>query len=125
MKSLWSLLWIFSAGRITGLLDDRGKFIYISVEEMQAVAKWIRLQVCVCVCVCVCREFARVRFLCVLQCIASQTQAGNAYMCITGQGRVSIADLATESNKLVDLQPKDVPSRTSDQLDGLDEAPAS
>lgn len=45
-------------GRITGLLDDRGKFIYISLEEMEAVAKWIKLQ-----------------------------------------GRVSIADLAAESNR--------------------------
>jgi hypothetical protein len=32
-------------GRITGLLDDRGKFIYISAEEMESVAKWIKLQV--------------------------------------------------------------------------------
>jgi hypothetical protein len=31
-------------GRITGLMDDRGKFIYISIEEMQGVAKWINLQ---------------------------------------------------------------------------------
>jgi hypothetical protein len=45
-------------GRVTGLLDDRGKFIYISIEEMEAVAKWIKLQ-----------------------------------------GRVSIADLAAESNR--------------------------
>ena len=28
-------------GRITGLLDDRGKFIYISMDEMENVAKWI------------------------------------------------------------------------------------
>lgn len=67
-------------GRITGLLDDRGKFIYISIEEMQAVAKWIRYQ-----------------------------------------GRVSIADLAAESNKLVDLQPKEVASRTADVIEGLDD----
>ena len=28
-------------GRITGVMDDRGKFIYISPEEMQAVANYI------------------------------------------------------------------------------------
>ncbi|EKX54325.1 hypothetical protein GUITHDRAFT_149979 [Guillardia theta CCMP2712] len=53
-------------GRITGLLDDRGKFIYISTEEMEAVAKWIKLQ-----------------------------------------GRIGVSDLAAESNRLVDLQPKE------------------
>lgn len=31
-------------GRITGLMDDRGKFIYISSEEMESVAKWINLE---------------------------------------------------------------------------------
>eukprot|EP00897_Mesotaenium_endlicherianum_P005075 jgi/Mesen1/4596/ME000232S03847 len=29
-------------GRISGVMDDRGKFIYISPEEMQAVADYIR-----------------------------------------------------------------------------------
>ena len=29
-------------GRITGVMDDRGKFIYISREEMAAVAGFIR-----------------------------------------------------------------------------------
>jgi hypothetical protein len=31
-----------SQGRITGIMDDRGKFIYISKEEMTAVADFIR-----------------------------------------------------------------------------------
>ncbi|KAL4527343.1 hypothetical protein Ndes2526B_g08958 [Nannochloris sp. 'desiccata'] len=31
-----------SEGRITGIMDDRGKFIYISREEMTAVAEFIR-----------------------------------------------------------------------------------
>jgi hypothetical protein len=31
-----------SEGRITGIMDDRGKFIYISKEEMAAVADFIR-----------------------------------------------------------------------------------
>ena len=30
-----------SMGRITGVMDDRGKFIYISQEEMQKVAEYI------------------------------------------------------------------------------------
>jgi len=55
-------------GRITGLLDDRGKFIYISTEEMEAVAKWIKRQ-----------------------------------------GRVSVSDLAAESNRLIDLKPREDP----------------
>eukprot|EP00057_Strongylocentrotus_purpuratus_P019524 XP_011673998.1 PREDICTED: DDRGK domain-containing protein 1 [Strongylocentrotus purpuratus] len=29
-------------GRLTGVIDDRGKFIYISEEELEAVAKFIR-----------------------------------------------------------------------------------
>ena len=47
---------------LTGVIDDRGKFIYISQEELEAVAKFIRQQ-----------------------------------------GRVSIADLALNSNKLISL----------------------
>lgn len=31
-----------SSKRLTGLLDDRGKYIYITVEEMDAVAKFIQ-----------------------------------------------------------------------------------
>jgi len=49
-------------GLLTGVIDDRGKFIFISREELEAVAKFIRQQ-----------------------------------------GRVSIADLAMNSNKLVTL----------------------
>lgn len=29
-------------GQLTGVVDDRGKFIYISQEELQAVARFIR-----------------------------------------------------------------------------------
>lgn len=29
-------------GRLSGVIDDRGKFIYISEEELKAVAKFIR-----------------------------------------------------------------------------------
>ena len=49
--------------RLTGVIDDRGKFIYISSEELEAVAKFI-----------------------------------------TQRGRVSIAELAENSNRLVTLQ---------------------
>merc|ERR1711973_966053 len=49
-------------GLLTEVIDDRGKFIYISMEEMEAVAKFIKQQ-----------------------------------------GRVSISDLAMNSNKLVTL----------------------
>merc|ERR1712244_126314 len=31
-------------GLLTGVIDDRGKFIYISREELEAVAKFIRQQ---------------------------------------------------------------------------------
>lgn len=49
-------------GRITGVVDDRGKFIYISAEELQNVANFINKR-----------------------------------------GRVNIADIVAESNKLIDL----------------------
>lgn len=29
-------------GRLTGVIDDRGKFIYITMEELEAVARYIR-----------------------------------------------------------------------------------
>lgn len=32
------------AGRLSGVMDDRGKYIYISMEEMQAVADYIKRQ---------------------------------------------------------------------------------
>lgn len=54
---------------LTGVIDDRGKFIYVSPEEMEAVAKFIRQQ-----------------------------------------GRVSIAELAENSNKLINLMPAAVTS---------------
>lgn len=50
-------------GRLTGVLDDRGKFIFISRQELESVAKFIKQR-----------------------------------------GRVSIADLAQNSNKLVSLK---------------------
>lgn len=31
-------------GRLSGVMDDRGKYIYISKEEMQAVADYIQRQ---------------------------------------------------------------------------------
>lgn len=49
---------------LTGVIDDRGKFIYVSEEEMQAVAKFIKQR-----------------------------------------GRVSIADIRENSNKLINLDP--------------------
>lgn len=52
-------------GELTGVVDDRGKFIYISQEELEAVAKFIRQR-----------------------------------------GRVSIAELAESSNKLINLAPE-------------------
>ena len=30
--------------RLTGVVDDRGKFIYISREELEAVASFVKLQ---------------------------------------------------------------------------------
>merc|ERR1711923_533367 len=51
-----------SDGLLTGVIDDRGKFIYVSQEELEAVAKFIKQQ-----------------------------------------GRVSITDLAMNSNQLITL----------------------
>lgn len=33
-----------ASGRLSGVMDDRGKFIYISQEEMKAVADYIKRQ---------------------------------------------------------------------------------
>ncbi|CAK9795141.1 DDRGK domain-containing protein 1 [Anthophora plagiata] len=51
-------------GNLTGVIDDRGKFIYISQEELEAVAKFVKQR-----------------------------------------GRVSIAELAENSNRLINLNP--------------------
>ncbi|CAD1474568.1 unnamed protein product, partial [Heterotrigona itama] len=51
-------------GSLTGVIDDRGKFIYISQEELEAVAKFVRQR-----------------------------------------GRVSITELAENSNRLINLNP--------------------
>eukprot|EP00051_Salpingoeca_urceolata_P006690 m.88559 g.88559 ORF g.88559 m.88559 type:complete len:55 (-) comp14946_c1_seq3:45-209(-) len=29
-------------GRLTGVMDDRGKYIYIAPEELKEMAKWIK-----------------------------------------------------------------------------------
>ena len=52
------------SGDLTGVIDDRGKFIYISPDEMEAVSVFIRQR-----------------------------------------GRVSIAELVSSSNILINLQP--------------------
>lgn len=46
-EKLWFLtsvlnMYIVSTGRLSGVMDDRGKYIYISLEEMKAVADYIR-----------------------------------------------------------------------------------
>ncbi|XP_071866196.1 DDRGK domain containing 1 isoform X2 [Bombus fervidus] len=56
-------------GNLTGVIDDRGKFIYISQEELEAVAKFVRQR-----------------------------------------GRVSITELAENSNRLINLNPGKQPS---------------
>ncbi|XP_057331765.1 DDRGK domain-containing protein 1 [Microplitis mediator] len=53
-----------ATGRLTGVVDDRGKFIYISQEELEAVAKFVKQR-----------------------------------------GRVSITELAENSNRLISLTP--------------------
>merc|ERR1712095_86278 len=54
---------LIEEGKLTGVIDDRGKFIFISQEELEAVSKFI-----------------------------------------TQRGRVSIAELAENSNRLIALQ---------------------
>lgn len=58
-------------GIVTGVIDDRGKFIYVSQQEMEAVAKFIKQR-----------------------------------------GRVSIAELAENSNKLINLTPSVIVEQT-------------
>uniref|UniRef100_A0A670ITG8 DDRGK domain-containing protein 1 n=1 Tax=Podarcis muralis TaxID=64176 RepID=A0A670ITG8_PODMU len=56
---------LMADGTLTGVIDDRGKFIYITTEEMTAVADFIRRR-----------------------------------------GRVSITELARQSNSLINLEPE-------------------
>jgi len=35
---------LFCSGRLSGVMDDRGKYIYISMEEINAVADYIKRQ---------------------------------------------------------------------------------
>jgi len=35
---------LMESGDLTGVLDDRGKFIYITMDELSSVAKWINLK---------------------------------------------------------------------------------
>ena len=53
------------SGELSGVVDDRGKFIYISEEELKAVANFIKQR-----------------------------------------GRVSIVELVSSSNRLINLQPE-------------------
>mmetsp|Transcript_20849 Transcript_20849/g.40537 ORF Transcript_20849/g.40537 Transcript_20849/m.40537 type:complete len:328 (+) Transcript_20849:84-1067(+) len=69
-------------GYITGVVDDRGKFIFISRDELEAVAKYINKK-----------------------------------------GRVRISTLAQESNKLIDLQPREV-AVADDDIEDVDAAEA-
>ncbi|KAL8206560.1 UNVERIFIED_CONTAM: DDRGK domain-containing protein 1 [Gekko kuhli] len=56
---------LMADGTLTGVIDDRGKFIYITPEELTAVADFIRRR-----------------------------------------GRVSITELAQQSNALINLEPE-------------------
>ena len=59
------------SGELSGVVDDRGKFIYISEEELQAIANFIKQR-----------------------------------------GRVSIVELVSSSNRLINLQPEHTASST-------------
>ena len=60
------------SGQLSGVVDDRGKFIFISDEELKAVADFIKQR-----------------------------------------GRVSISELVSSSNRLVNLQPEPSPITAS------------
>lgn len=36
--------WLISEGALSGVLDDRGKFLYIEPKEYEAIAKFIELR---------------------------------------------------------------------------------
>jgi len=61
-------------GRLTGVIDERGKYIYISPEEMEAVARFIKYR-----------------------------------------GRVSISEIAVESNKLIKMSPEKMSEEGSEK----------
>lgn len=72
---------LLSMDRLSGVIDDRGKFIVVTPEEMQAVVKFIRRR-----------------------------------------GRVNVTDLASESNKLIDLTPKPLASTPAEDANPSTEA---
>lgn len=44
LRSECLLFFFLNSGRLSGVMDDRGKYIYISMEEMNAVADYIKRQ---------------------------------------------------------------------------------
>lgn len=61
-----------AAGELSGVIDERGKYIYVTPSEMAAVTKFIKFR-----------------------------------------GRVSIEEIARESNKLIDLNPAKTSSQSA------------
>ncbi|KAF3530694.1 hypothetical protein DY000_02038529 [Brassica cretica] len=136
-----------SIGRLSGVMDDRGKYIYISMEEMNAVADYIkrqgRKQKCVPL-----EDLAAEFNLRTQECInriASLESIGRLsgvmddrekYIYISmeemnavadyikRQGRVSISHLASKSNQFIDLEPK-VQDQLTGEISGMEEISVS
>ena len=88
-------------GYISGVVDDRGKFIYIEQREMEAMAQFVKKKV---------RVRVRVRLglaqTSTLTLTLTLTPALSLTLPLTLKGRVRISVLAQESSNLIDLEPK-------------------
>ena len=88
-------------GYISGVVDDRGKFIYIEQREMEAMAQFVKKKV---------RVRVRVRLglaqTSTLTLTLTLTPALSLTLTLTLKGRVRISVLAQESSNLIDLEPK-------------------
>ena len=83
-------------GRLTGVVDDRGKFICITPEEMDAVSTIVIVLV----------EFHKQTWL-LLPCVQFPDKHAALYEQVANyireQGRISISQLAANSSQFVDL----------------------
>lgn len=88
-NTIFDSKFIFQFFIVAGVIDDRGKFIYISQSELEAVAKWVK-------------------FFSKINCSFSFSKPSNwcldffpRFRFIKQRGRVSITELAENSNKLI------------------------
>jgi hypothetical protein len=74
-------------GRVTGIIDDRGKFVYITDQEMEKVAAFIKQ-----------RGITKKMFLANSYSLRNEIIEKKLLL-----GRVSIGEIVRETNKIINL----------------------